>query len=196
MDADAFQSTHPAWGGTNELCTDVIVHAISIHPSRVGWDTHDFQSCAKPQISIHLPRVGWDLQIGSFAFMPRAFQSTHPAWGETRTDCRLHGGDLISIHPPRVGWDPMLVYCARTVVFQSTHPAWGGTLPLPQPKIPARFQSTHPAWGGTDIVHWWLPPVYISIHPPLVGWDIVKVPRHVKQSTFQSTTPRGVGQQK
>ena len=80
--APSFQSTHPVWGGTDELGHLFCAHCISIHPPRVGWDGVTVRLSRADFISIHPPRVGWDLKAGYF-----------------------HDEVLISIHPPRVGWD-------------------------------------------------------------------------------------------
>ena len=37
-DPFGFQSTHPAWGGTDGLRPTTAAFDISIHPPRVGWD--------------------------------------------------------------------------------------------------------------------------------------------------------------
>ena len=58
----AFQSTHPVWDGT-ALSLDHLSRAlISIHPSRVGWDTD-------PVL---------------IRFSDHSFQSTHPVWDGTQ----------------------------------------------------------------------------------------------------------------
>ena len=40
--ATGFQSTHPVWDGTSEMSNGGDVVAISIHPSRVGWDSKKY----------------------------------------------------------------------------------------------------------------------------------------------------------
>ena len=168
---DTFQSTRPVVGW--DLAVFVLVYfiVISIHPPRVGWDFHRMVLIPAVMISIHPPRVGWD----------RFFCYYWRCW-------------LISIHPPRVGWDsgaePRGVYLC---LFQSTHPVWGGTNGLcvdpsrrdfnpPTPcgvgplafarfAISNLFQSTHPVWGGTVLPCNFSEFIYISIHPPRVGWD-------------------------
>lgn len=37
--------------------------------------------------------------------------------------------------------------------------------------IQPSFPSTHPVWGGTQLRHGFATILYISIHPPRVGWD-------------------------
>ncbi len=36
---NVFQSTHPVWDGTYSDDMKELAEKISIHPSRVGWDT-------------------------------------------------------------------------------------------------------------------------------------------------------------
>ena len=102
---------------------------ISIHSPRMGRDTAaeaqdpraaDFNPLSphgerrhahglrvhEPQISIHSPRMGRDIQHGPFLVLHGEFQSTLPAWGETR-----HA----------------VSYCTSHRGFQSTLPAWGET---------------------------------------------------------------------
>ena len=75
------------------------------------------------------------------------FQSTHPAWGETR-------------------W-----FAKKDVIleFQSTHPAWGETNRYGLYRRNLLFQSTHPAWGETDGAVFAAGGGPISIHSPRVG---------------------------
>ena len=78
-------------------------------------------------ISIHSPRMGRDFSDRSIRIF-KPFQSTLPAWGETR-------------RPPRPEQPPR---------FQSTLPAWGETRCPQLPGERAIFQSTLPAWGETE----------------------------------------------
>ena len=57
------------------------------------------------------------------------FQSTLPAWGETRLfECTVDELLQISIHSPRMGRDLQAVLSrSRFSAFQSTLPAWGET---------------------------------------------------------------------
>ena len=79
-------------------------------------------------ISIHSPRMGRDLAGAAFRHILGRFQSTLPAWGETRVLQSNAIAQKISIHSPRMGRD------------------WRWRKPL---KSPWRFQSTLPAWGET-----------------------------------------------
>ena len=177
-----------------QIVADVlcVIFIISIHPSRVGWDTL---------------RARWRLIFGEF-------QSTHPVWDGTslglagrrgwwyfnppipcgmgrRSTARSKYQSPISIHPSRVGWDaagrepggggsPISIHPSRVgwdlarlesvdpiVVFQSTHPVWDGT------------------GGNQDIDK----KAAISIHPSRVGWDGRQPHAVGKASSFQSTHP-------
>ena len=55
-----FQSTHPVWDGTKAAGREPGGDGISIHPSRVGWDTKPTNTSTYTGISIHPSRVGWD----------------------------------------------------------------------------------------------------------------------------------------
>ena len=100
---------------------------ISIHSPRAGRDCRYPNAPLITQISIHSPRMGRDEGLGENAagsgdFNPLSphverpprlaiagrgllFQSTLPAWGETRRCCRCGSYRLISIHSPRMGRD-------------------------------------------------------------------------------------------
>ena len=167
-----FQSTHPVWGGTLQGAPLSYAQAISIHPPRVGWDMQGYFFRGAVTISIHPPRVGWDAYEKLINTPVSEFQSTHPVWGGTGT-----------IPPP-----------AMPARFQSTHPVWGGTCQACPWKYRARgFQSTHPVWGGTVSSEASTVLRTISIHPPRVGWDLIRhhQVRHVKD--FNPPTPCGVG---
>ena len=102
---DVFQSTHPVWDGT--VYTDLAqIHvAISIHPSRVGWDFVGVDDRMERKISIHPSRVGWDYTSQGHHNRGHKFQSTHPVWDGTPHQSRAIRTPGISIHPSRVGWD-------------------------------------------------------------------------------------------
>ena len=123
-----FQSTLPAWGETLPPDVKRCELAISIHSPRMGRDDLHSGHIPRMVISIHSPRMGRDRQhrsgiAGDPDFNPLSphgerqlshvsrnigilFQSTLPAWGETR-------------------WPPPMPASLRT--FQSTLPAWGET---------------------------------------------------------------------
>ena len=85
----AFQSTHPVWDGTSITQMQFVRKAISIHPSRVGWDP----MCAwRSTVTNHFnPPIPCGMGLG----------------------CRLARipDEDISIHPSRVGWDPGTGVC-------------------------------------------------------------------------------------
>ena len=120
-----------------------------------------------------------------------AFQSTLPAWGETRYRCRFwqlakyfnplspHGERLgaggvaqnnafISIHSPRMGRDLVYIHYIITAF---------------------RFQSTLPAWGETEMLMQRHIAEYISIHSPRMGRDPATVALTCTFVLFQSTLP-------
>ena len=57
---EAFQSTHPARGGTLNSGRSTASTSISIHPPRTGWDGKEIDPAKLSGISIHPPRTGWD----------------------------------------------------------------------------------------------------------------------------------------
>ena len=127
------------------------------------------------------------------------FQSTLPAWGETRMLTRPREEDGISIHSPRMGRDRAAApRRRRRRIFQSTLPAWGETRGTPSACATAGFQSTLPAWGETGFcacsyirrkisIHsprmgrdrrrrLRMNPLFISIHSPRMGRDVLQIP--------------------
>ena len=214
----AFQSTHPARGGT---CTELA------------------RSPPRP-ISIHPPREGWDHRLHKLVQRRIPFQSTHPARGGTEARRPSSMPSRISIHPPREGWDTYgLPRTGYTPI--SIHPpreGWDGISsaqalltrdfnpPTPRGVGPAtarrgrphsnfnpptprgvgptgwgegadylKFQSTHPARGGTlQRMGRDFPGMRISIHPPREGWDTRMRKLSPSPRNFNPPTPRGVGQ--
>ena len=57
---------------------------ISIHSPRAGRDCRYPNAPLITQISIHSPRMGRDRLVNAPIVSPSLFQSTLPAWGETR----------------------------------------------------------------------------------------------------------------
>jgi len=125
------------------------------------------------QISIHSPHTGRDRLVNAPIVSPSLFQSTLPAWGETRVDSNGQKRKIrISIHSPRMGRDmrywtstggwnnfnPLSPHGERRDsldtsltdgIFQSTLPAWGETTGERAAAFARSFQSTLPAWGET-----------------------------------------------
>ena len=125
------------------------------------------------------------------------FQSTHPVWDGTiyrdednycfrdfnpPIPCGMgraqalqgHGEIFISIHPSRVGWDAFEISSILSSgTFQSTHPVWDGTSrPMIFPVLSCNFNPPIPCGMGRRYPFWCIGPLYISIHPSRVGWDL------------------------
>ena len=213
-------------------------HTISIHSPRVGRDLGRQPVPALGRISIHSPRVGRDAAEraeqsgGRQDFNPLAprgarpafagynaagdrFQSTRPAWGETRACLLFFQHTEISIHSPRVGRDVGDMQYQKTFYeFQSTRPAWGETCGLffgapagthfnplaprgarrtrPGPAPPrTTFQSTRPAWGETHGIPATGAELPISIHSPRVGRDDHRARVIAAAQYFNPLAPRG-----
>ena len=153
---DKFQSTLPAWGETALAPARPDLDAISIHSPRMGRDRWG-RSAPWPtgKISIHSPRMGRDISGRSAARSVKRFQSTLPAWGETR---------------------PVGSTFSRCI-FQSTLPAWGetsracrrsGQCPYFNPLSPHGERHTK-GDRSHGIYH-------ISIHSPRMGRDGIPPP--------------------
>ena len=76
------------------------------------------------------------------------------------------------IHVPRVG-DDACIFIVILLLFKflSTSPVWGTTLPTQQMEFRSTFLSTSPVWGTTQLQHYPLRHLRISIHVPRVGDD-------------------------
>ena len=146
-------------------------------------------------ISIHPPRMGWDSHVRVHQSAAPQFQSTHPAWGGTAyvlllaihkryfnpptphgvgpaCPVKSEGAGRISIHPPRMGWDVRLRKADWKELNISIHPPRMG-------------------WdSGIDDLG---QSFDISIHPPRMGWDndFYANGKHVEN--FNPPTPHGVG---
>ena len=95
----------PRMGRDKGLVRPARAQGISIHSPRMGRDA--VLAVVVPfliAISIHSPRMGRDM-VSTTTVFTWAFQSTLPAWGETRLDRPAGGGGNISIHSPRMGRD-------------------------------------------------------------------------------------------
>ena len=169
--------------------------AISIHPSRVGWDRasrpernyyRDFNPpipCGMgplilralviaAAISIHPSRVGWD-SIAANMSSSTATISIHPS--RVGWDPEDFGGlydQSISIHPSRVGWDPPNF--TNNVCHEiSIHPSRVG------------WDRRVDGFGAVVIT--------ISIHPSRVGWDRRQRMRVLSVKNFNPPIPCGMG---
>ena len=150
--ATGFQSTLPAWGETSIPFPFFAPIKISIHSPRMGRDMADPCLCRASYnfnpLSPHGERPS--LQVGRWWSL--SFQSTLPAWGETkaRGSHAYSHAQKISIHSPRMGRD-----CRKDCLSRHTR----------------RFQSTLPAWGETVALVFLLAHIAISIHSPRMGRD-------------------------
>ena len=141
------------------------------------------------------------------------FQSTLPAWGETRPHHSVYAVFLISIHSPRMGRDGWRWDGPTTASgFQSTLPAWGetgtsrraqeiksyfnplsphGERPRPQPggPKPGNFNplSPHGERPYPSLFPQSAEP--ISIHSPRMGRDRPNDRQREALKEFQSTLP-------
>ena len=124
-------------------------------------------------------------------FLAKNFNPPTPHGVGQQVRISMHIYFQISIHPPRMGWDIAILHplCGNknfnpptphgvgpnsktfgstVFIFQSTHPAWGGTMPRPH-------------YGGSR---------NISIHPPRMGWDLIRRQDFIPDiKIFQSTHP-------
>ena len=169
--------------------------AISIHPSRVGWDAFDRVIFAgitdfNPPIPCGMGRHHWRQRRQSADFNP-PIPCGMGLVAPVDNDLVIR----ISIHPSRVGWDfpdrkrmalrghfNPPIPCGMGLSQQglsssdhhiSIHPSrvgWDPPSPL-QCRMCGRFQSTHPVWDGTLNKIRLPAKQYISIHPSRVGWD-------------------------
>ena len=78
---------------------------ISIHSPRAGRDCRYPNAPLITQISIHSPHTGRDRLVNAPIVSPSLFQSTLPAWGETKAWGKTPLEVEISIHSPRMGRD-------------------------------------------------------------------------------------------
>ena len=143
--------------------------AISIHPPRAGWDVYLIVPIDTILISIHPPRAGWDWIIRD----PRTMQP------------------VISIHPPRAGWDHRCPRYKRLWVdFNPPTPCGvGPPVSRRRPGAGRDFNPPTPCGVGRFAPgrgsRWYA----ISIHPPRVGWDRLRVAQCLRAPVFQSTHP-------
>ncbi len=145
------------------------------------------------------------------------FQSTHPRGVGPECLHQLSNGARISIHPPSRGGTRRCVGCCQSIPYFNPPTLAGWDLdslytePLGQNFNP----PTLAGWDGRE--HGIQRDIPISIHPPsrggtrwatvsvrivyfnpptLAGWDASRPLRSGAFPRFQSTHPRGVGQQK
>ena len=192
-----FQSTRPVRGGTPSVAIittertisihppragrDVLVGVravrllvISIHPPRAGRDKAINLICGDCMISIHPPRAGRDAGLSITLRGRSHFNPPAPCGAGLSVSNMQVATDFISIHPPRAGrdgWDH--ISHSNIAEFQSTRPVRGGTRKKLHRVSGNRFQSTRPVRGGTKTPGREESHLYISIHPPRAGRDII-----------------------
>ena len=157
---ERFQSTHPSWGATVKIGSNVFTIGYfnprthrGVRPlikQGVIYLWHNFNPRTHRgvrhvvnelvdgyvAISIHAPIVGCDLEVVGnklrfYDFNPRTHRGV-------RHMCNPSLGQTlkISIHAPIVGCDSQLIHSIfLQSLFQSTHPSWGATVVKVQPKI-------------------------------------------------------------
>ena len=80
----SFQSTHPVWDGTFDSIVKVAVEEDFNPPIPCGMGPNVVSAVLTPAlISIHPSRVGWDSIADNVEVAPDEFQSTHPVWDGT-----------------------------------------------------------------------------------------------------------------
>ena len=217
------------------LPTRPIDNIISIHSPRMGRDGEGDPHAGDPAISIHSPRMGRDaaggsgkpeaghfnplsphgerLAVGKIAAEEIQFQSTLPAWGETRQR-RLQGpAPAISIHSPRMGRDkredteassrihfnPLSPHGERLLLMATCGLRRGISIHSPRMgrdcaaagRVPLRSISIHSPRMGRDGYYASRGPrrVAISIHSPRMGRDAAASAAVHQRLLFQSTLP-------
>ena len=167
-------------------------HWISIHSPRMGRDLPgSFTKALSYDISIHSPRMGRDHFFTVRSKGQFIFQSTLPAWGETRRN-----GPVRHI---KVNFNPLSPHGERRhithlrqfgQVFQSTLPAWGETVPAAAPRTCPNFNPLSP---HGERLSKYIPILIhlstISIHSPRMGRDDRETVSDMTAALFQSTLP-------
>ena len=172
-----------------------LISAISIHAPRVGRD--HLTAWNRPQwtISIHAPRVGRDAHHTQGTHQGQHFNPRAPCGARhcvhmpdvqrqhfnPRAPCgaRLHGADRLLLQQifqstrPVWGATDVLSISSPSTSFQSTRPVWGATDLHSIGGGVMEFQSTRPVWGATMTPRCMYMRLWISIHAPRVGRDVL-----------------------
>ena len=145
------------WDGTLLFIAATQQRVISIHPSRVGWDSTDsvIISCLhyfNPPIPCGMGHCGCRMTVDYWEF-----QSTHPVWDGTQFINVFLLDHKISIHPSRVGWDYKISYVDKLRII-SIHPSRVGWDPFPPMLIPIflNFNPPIPCGMGPVIHFFWI----------------------------------------
>ena len=191
--------------------------AISIHPSRVGWDVSLYRVGSTDNISIHPSRVGWDKTADMAEFVQLVFQSTHPVWDGT-FEQMFYSVPSRHFNPPipcgmgpiicglvalAVDFNPPipcgmgrqlgeLSCCYRRISIHPSRVGWDGATSVVRAS-PLIFQSTHPVWDGTSLFPQNPQRTTISIHPSRVGWDQRGRGAQKNDRNFNPPIPCGMG---
>ena len=168
-----FQSTLPAWGETKGMYTSNSCEWISIHSPRMGRDAELQPARLWPDDFNPLSPHGERLYAISGMGTPLSFQSTLPAWGETRParppGLLEHHFNPLSPHGERRAarrwmclhpdFNPLSPHGERRMLLSRTPTRPEHFNPLSphgeRPKcctsscVQTQFQSTLPAWGET-----------------------------------------------
>ena len=144
-----FQSTLPTRGETMVMLALWAVAEISIHSPRMGRDAVRVRFTALLWDFNPLSPHGERLAVGKIAAEEIQFQSTLPAWGETR---------WVNHH-------------RRADAFQSTLPAWGETGCGSGWASPSYFNPLSPHGERRQVCGYHPPRKAISIHSPRMGRD-------------------------
>ena len=165
-----FQSTLPAWGETagrrGAFRSNRNFNPLSPHGERRAAQ-RGHQPVA---ISIHSPRMGRDTRLAFSSELFKTFQSTLPAWGETRIFGVLDLMGQISIHSPRMGRDEDGAYGRRAYLHFN---------PL-SPHGERHEYQRYPGTGG-----------HISIHSPRMGRDEAREAARSRGEYFNPLSPHG-----
>ena len=184
------------WDGTVKAHRLTAPSAISIHPSRVGWDQRDARrrnerADFNPPIPCGMgpsrqsdhqahqyfnPPIPCGMGLRSRLGVPirKEFQSTHPVWDGTSVIRSWFPATLYFNPPIPCGMGLYLKTCFFcNFAFQSTHPVWDGTATLAAVHALAVI-SIHPSRVGWDLAAIdSAAAATISIHPSRVGWDFI-----------------------
>ena len=161
------------WDGTTARRKQGQRPYISIHPSRVGWDSAAGSETNGSRISIHPSRVGWDRCAPCKMTPVSYFNPPIPCGMGLPVLLAADQQIPISIHPSRVGWDLIRkIQKILLMIFQSTHPVWDGTLYARTSRLCLQhFNPPIPCGMGPFLCVSAAVWRQISIHPSRVGWD-------------------------
>ena len=173
-------NTLPAW------------RCFNPRPPRGGRRPGLWSGCCLHLVSIHAPRAGGDAPRHHTCTTNPLFQSTPPARGATEPDFRGDSNAKVSIHAPRAGGDPggqQVPHCGSC--FNPRPPRGGRRIVKAPPVFEFMFQSTPPARGATSAFRKSWSQVFVSIHAPRAGGDVIKLNIRNDHVSFNPRPPRG-----